>query len=64
MNMTINLTCACGARIEISDTRGSFINAGGRHNAEGRVYQIELIADRWLKEHSTHGVLLGGGKTP
>lgn len=52
--MNINLTCACSAHIEISDPRGTYVNQGGSPNAEGRIFQIELVADRWLREHSAH----------
>lgn len=49
--MEIKLTCQCGASISL---KGSMeINPGMQPDKNGRVYQIEIVADAWLDRHKT-----------
>jgi hypothetical protein len=49
---SINLHCSCGASIQLTDNAESYINPDtGKPDKNGRRYQIELIADDWLKQH-------------
>jgi hypothetical protein len=49
--MKITLKCSCGA--EAMFESGTYINGGGNPDFKGRIYQVEVRADRWLDDHST-----------
>lgn len=57
--MIINLKCVCGASADLTDERGTFINSGGAPDTDGCVFQLELVAARWMKDHSAHAILCG-----
>jgi len=52
--MKIELECPCGAKVVFDDPRGCFVNAGGSADELGRVFAIQVHADRWLEEHKGH----------
>lgn len=52
--MKISLTCPCGAAATFEDCRGAYIVDGGKPDGSGRVYKIEVIADKWKQEHAGH----------
>lgn len=49
--MKIELKCTCGASAVFNDERGSFINPGGHPDDKGRIYRVEIMADKWLANH-------------
>lgn len=49
--MKIELKCKCGAAATFDDTRGIYINAGGKPDDKGRVLMIEVRADEWQDRH-------------
>ncbi len=54
--MKFSAQCSCGAKIELED-RGTFINPGGKPNENGKIFQLELTLDDWLRRHE--GCLTG-----
>jgi len=49
---SIDLHCSCGASIKLADAAESYIDPkNGTPDKQGRRYQIELNADRWLELH-------------
>ena len=44
--------CCCGAEIILRDSRGNFINPGGRPDENGRIFTLQEQADKWLKDHT------------
>ena len=49
----ISLTCCCGAKCEMIDETGSYINSDGKADAKGRQFLIEVRADEWLDRHES-----------
>lgn len=48
----ISLHCSCGATVRLVDNAESYIDPkNGSPDKQGRRYQIELSADRWLELH-------------
>ena len=52
--MHIKETCCCGAVFEVTDSRGTYAthNTGGKPDSKGRIFQIEVMRDRWKEEHA------------
>ena len=57
--MKIELTCKCGDTVTFSDSQGSYINLGGYPDDLGRVFVIQVHADRWLEDHKKYCKLNG-----
>ncbi len=51
--MNINIECPCGAKFTSGDDRGHYINGGGAADDKGRIYQVEVVADRWMEQHKS-----------
>ena len=49
--ITVESKCVCGSIFKESDSRGSYINDGGRRDNKGRKFLIELRLDQWLEKH-------------
>jgi hypothetical protein len=48
----IDLHCSCGASISLTDNAESYIDPqNGSPDKQGRRYQVELLADKWLERH-------------
>jgi hypothetical protein len=47
----IVIQCRCEFRIEVEDSRGCYVHRGGRPDALGRIFQIEVTAQRLLEIH-------------
>ena len=58
--MKLHANCPCGAMFDVESERGYYINAGGHPDEKGRIFQIEVILDRWLVDHKDHGVTASG----
>ena len=49
--MKVHAECPCGAKLDAEDARGHYINGGGSPDDKGRIYQLEVVADRWFDQH-------------
>jgi hypothetical protein len=50
--MRIELRCGCGAYFEVEDTRGTYVNEGGRRDEHGNTYLVERWAYDWQEHHN------------
>lgn len=47
--MEIRMECGCGASFH--SVAGSYMNLGGKPDEKGRVFVVQVQADRWLEDH-------------
>lgn len=47
----ISLRCRCGATFYFNDREETYINPDHSPDPKGRLYRIELLADRWQDRH-------------
>lgn len=52
--MKIEATCVCGAKFSLDDDRSIYIVPGGKPDKDGRMFQCELVFDRWRMDHAAH----------
>jgi hypothetical protein len=56
---SITIKCCCGTEAIFRDDRQNYIHGGGKPDKEGRVFQLELLVDKFLDKHNTCATFRG-----